>query len=177
MIWPVSTFVCGHVTSRLTSLRPLRPVRFEYDLAVDELRFRRLSVTAKNNSASFRSRDVIGQVGLDLLHKHVAVHSCKLGTFRISSGALSTCVNIRLRFSGADRVGSHGPDCWCHRLVSQQGWNTDIADRIMDCCYPEHPDKHSRALPNTARALLTFHLSFACSASVSSRFTLRDDVE
>lgn len=41
------------------------PVRFEYDLPLDELRFRRLSVTVKNNSASFRSRDVIGQVGLD----------------------------------------------------------------------------------------------------------------
>lgn len=44
------------------------PVRFEYDLPLDELRFRRLSVTVKNNSASFRSRDVIGQVGA----QHVA---------------------------------------------------------------------------------------------------------
>ncbi|XP_011612041.2 extended synaptotagmin-1 [Takifugu rubripes] len=40
--------------------------RFEYDLPLDELRFRRLSVTVKNNSASFRSRDVIGQVQIEL---------------------------------------------------------------------------------------------------------------
>uniref|UniRef100_H3C487 Extended synaptotagmin 1 n=1 Tax=Tetraodon nigroviridis TaxID=99883 RepID=H3C487_TETNG len=40
--------------------------RFRYDLPPDELRFRRLSVTVKNNSASFRSRDVIGQVQIEL---------------------------------------------------------------------------------------------------------------
>uniref|UniRef100_A0AAX7U066 Extended synaptotagmin-like protein 1b n=1 Tax=Astatotilapia calliptera TaxID=8154 RepID=A0AAX7U066_ASTCA len=37
---------------------------FEYDLPKDEIRFRRLSVSVKNNSSSFRSRDVIGQVRL-----------------------------------------------------------------------------------------------------------------
>ncbi|KAM7401977.1 hypothetical protein PAMP_017254 [Pampus punctatissimus] len=40
--------------------------RFEYELPVEELRFRRLSVSVKNNSASFRSRDVIGQVQIEL---------------------------------------------------------------------------------------------------------------
>uniref|UniRef100_A0AAX7ULN3 Extended synaptotagmin-like protein 1b n=1 Tax=Astatotilapia calliptera TaxID=8154 RepID=A0AAX7ULN3_ASTCA len=39
---------------------------FEYDLPKDEIRFRRLSVSVKNNSSSFRSRDVIGQVQLEL---------------------------------------------------------------------------------------------------------------
>ncbi|XP_074532053.1 extended synaptotagmin-1 isoform X2 [Halichoeres trimaculatus] len=39
---------------------------FEYDLPVDEIRFRRLSVSVKNNSASFRSRDIIGQVQIQL---------------------------------------------------------------------------------------------------------------
>lgn len=41
--------------------------RFEYALPADELRFRHLSVSVKNNSASFRSPDVIGQVCLRLL--------------------------------------------------------------------------------------------------------------
>lgn len=40
--------------------------RFEYALPADELRFRRLSVSVKNNSASFRSPDVIGQVLIEL---------------------------------------------------------------------------------------------------------------
>ncbi|XP_030585516.1 extended synaptotagmin-1-like [Archocentrus centrarchus] len=40
--------------------------RFEYDLPMDDIRFRRLSVSVKNNSASFRSRDVIGQVQIEL---------------------------------------------------------------------------------------------------------------
>lgn len=40
----------------------IHPERFEYTLPADELRFRRLSVSVKNNSASFRSPDVIGQV-------------------------------------------------------------------------------------------------------------------
>lgn len=38
--------------------------RFEYNLSVEELRLRHLSVSVKNNSASFRSRDMIGQVSL-----------------------------------------------------------------------------------------------------------------
>ncbi|XP_041638932.1 extended synaptotagmin-1 [Cheilinus undulatus] len=47
-------------------LNPEYNERFEYDLPVDEMRFRRLSVSVKNNSASFRSRDVIGQVQIEL---------------------------------------------------------------------------------------------------------------
>ncbi|KAM9409287.1 uncharacterized protein esyt1b isoform 2-T2 [Pholidichthys leucotaenia] len=40
--------------------------KFEYDLPLDETRFRRLSVSVKNNSASFRSPDMIGQVQIEL---------------------------------------------------------------------------------------------------------------
>uniref|UniRef100_A0A669BMU9 Extended synaptotagmin-like protein 1b n=1 Tax=Oreochromis niloticus TaxID=8128 RepID=A0A669BMU9_ORENI len=47
-------------------LNPEFNERFEYDLSKDEIRFRRLSVSVKNNSSSFRSRDVIGQVQLEL---------------------------------------------------------------------------------------------------------------
>uniref|UniRef100_A0A669E2W4 Extended synaptotagmin-like protein 1b n=1 Tax=Oreochromis niloticus TaxID=8128 RepID=A0A669E2W4_ORENI len=45
-------------------LNPEFNERFEYDLSKDEIRFRRLSVSVKNNSSSFRSRDVIGQLEL-----------------------------------------------------------------------------------------------------------------
>ncbi|XP_029946655.1 extended synaptotagmin-1-like [Salarias fasciatus] len=47
-------------------LNPEYNERFEYDLPAEEVRFRRLSVSVKNNSASFRSRDVIGQVQIEL---------------------------------------------------------------------------------------------------------------
>ncbi|XP_037624574.1 extended synaptotagmin-1 isoform X1 [Sebastes umbrosus] len=47
-------------------LNPEYNERFEYDLSVEDARFRRLSVSVKNNSASFRSRDVVGQVQIDL---------------------------------------------------------------------------------------------------------------
>uniref|UniRef100_A0A8C5HHC4 Extended synaptotagmin-1-like n=1 Tax=Gouania willdenowi TaxID=441366 RepID=A0A8C5HHC4_GOUWI len=47
---------------RRKDLNPEYNERFEYDLPLEEVRFRRLSVTVKNNSASFRSKDVIGQV-------------------------------------------------------------------------------------------------------------------
>ncbi|KAG7465594.1 extended synaptotagmin-1-like [Solea senegalensis] len=47
-------------------LQPEYNERFEYDLPWEEVRFRRLSVSVKNNSASFRSRDVIGQVQIEL---------------------------------------------------------------------------------------------------------------
>ncbi|XP_074484713.1 uncharacterized protein LOC141763852 [Sebastes fasciatus] len=47
-------------------LNPEYNERFEYDLSVDDARFRRLSLSVKNNSASFRSRDVVGQVQIDL---------------------------------------------------------------------------------------------------------------
>ncbi|XP_029990142.1 extended synaptotagmin-1-like [Sphaeramia orbicularis] len=47
-------------------LNPEYNERFEYDVPVEETRLRRLSVSVKNNSASFRSPDVIGQVQIDL---------------------------------------------------------------------------------------------------------------
>lgn len=47
-------------------LNPEYNERFEYNLPMDEVRFRHLSVSVKNNSASFRSRDVIGQVQIEL---------------------------------------------------------------------------------------------------------------
>ncbi|XP_028261685.1 extended synaptotagmin-1-like isoform X2 [Parambassis ranga] len=47
-------------------LNPEYNEKFEYELPLDETRFRRLSVSVKNNSASFRSRDVIGQVQIEL---------------------------------------------------------------------------------------------------------------
>uniref|UniRef100_UPI0037E780EC extended synaptotagmin-1 isoform X2 n=1 Tax=Semicossyphus pulcher TaxID=241346 RepID=UPI0037E780EC len=47
-------------------LNPEYNERFEYDLPVEEMRFKRLSVSVKNNSASFRSRDLIGQVQIEL---------------------------------------------------------------------------------------------------------------
>uniref|UniRef100_A0A3B5PVM3 Extended synaptotagmin 1 n=1 Tax=Xiphophorus maculatus TaxID=8083 RepID=A0A3B5PVM3_XIPMA len=53
-------------------LNPEYNERFEYDLPEDEARFRRLSVSVKNNSASFRSRDVIGQVSVKL-HPHTVL--------------------------------------------------------------------------------------------------------
>uniref|UniRef100_A0A8C5HHP2 Extended synaptotagmin-1-like n=1 Tax=Gouania willdenowi TaxID=441366 RepID=A0A8C5HHP2_GOUWI len=51
---------------RRKDLNPEYNERFEYDLPLEEVRFRRLSVTVKNNSASFRSKDVIGQVQIEL---------------------------------------------------------------------------------------------------------------
>ena len=49
-------------------------LRFEYALPADEIKLRSLSVSVKNNSASFRSRDVIGQVSLWLyLHHHLQI--------------------------------------------------------------------------------------------------------
>uniref|UniRef100_A0A4W6FC62 Extended synaptotagmin-like protein 1b n=1 Tax=Lates calcarifer TaxID=8187 RepID=A0A4W6FC62_LATCA len=47
-------------------LKPEYNEKFEYDLPMEEAKFRRLSVSVKNNSASFRSRDVIGQVQIEL---------------------------------------------------------------------------------------------------------------
>ncbi|KAF7654454.1 hypothetical protein LDENG_00069620 [Lucifuga dentata] len=47
-------------------LNPEYNERFEYDLPLEETRFRHLSVSVKNNSASFRSRDIIGQVQIKL---------------------------------------------------------------------------------------------------------------
>ncbi|XP_060926108.1 extended synaptotagmin-1 isoform X2 [Limanda limanda] len=48
-------------------VQPEYKERFEYDLPLEETRFRCLSVSVKNNSASFRSRDVIGQVQIGLV--------------------------------------------------------------------------------------------------------------
>ncbi|KAM9860032.1 extended synaptotagmin-1 [Aulostomus maculatus] len=47
-------------------LHPEYNERFEYDLPSEEIRFKQLSVSVKNNSASFRSRDILGQVQIDL---------------------------------------------------------------------------------------------------------------
>nr|XP_015815114.2 extended synaptotagmin-1 [Nothobranchius furzeri] len=47
-------------------LNPEFNERFEYDLPEEETRFRRLVVSVKNNSASFRSKDVVGQVQIEL---------------------------------------------------------------------------------------------------------------
>ncbi|CAJ1051129.1 extended synaptotagmin-1 isoform X2 [Xyrichtys novacula] len=52
---------------RKRDLNPEFNERFEYDFPLDEIRFRRLSVSVKNNSASFRSRDIIGQVQIELM--------------------------------------------------------------------------------------------------------------
>nr|XP_040060022.1 extended synaptotagmin-1 [Gasterosteus aculeatus aculeatus] len=49
-------------------LNPEYNERFEYELSVDEMRFKRLILSVKNNSASFRSRDIIGQVQIELAH-------------------------------------------------------------------------------------------------------------
>ncbi|XP_034536870.1 extended synaptotagmin-1 isoform X2 [Notolabrus celidotus] len=64
-------------TKRKTAVkkRDLNPdfnERFEYDLPVDEIKFRRLSVSVKNNSASFRSRDIIGQVQIQMAEMDLA---------------------------------------------------------------------------------------------------------
>ncbi|KAM6981454.1 extended synaptotagmin-1 [Aplochiton taeniatus] len=40
--------------------------KFEYELSVEEAKLKRLSVSVKNSSASFRSRDLIGQVEIEL---------------------------------------------------------------------------------------------------------------
>uniref|UniRef100_A0A3B4WM74 Extended synaptotagmin-1-like n=1 Tax=Seriola lalandi dorsalis TaxID=1841481 RepID=A0A3B4WM74_SERLL len=47
--------------------------RFEYDLPMEETKFKRLSVSVKNNSASFRSRDIIGQVSLRLYSNYTCL--------------------------------------------------------------------------------------------------------
>ncbi|XP_061688111.1 extended synaptotagmin-1 isoform X2 [Syngnathoides biaculeatus] len=58
-------------TKRKTAVkkRDLNPEfneRFEYNLPVEEVKLRNLSLSVKNNAASFRSRDVIGQVQIEL---------------------------------------------------------------------------------------------------------------
>lgn len=47
-------------------LNPEYNERFEYDLPMEETRFKCLSVSVKNNSSSFRGRDIIGQVQIEL---------------------------------------------------------------------------------------------------------------
>ncbi|KAL0978296.1 hypothetical protein UPYG_G00168550 [Umbra pygmaea] len=59
------------VTKRKTNVkkRDLNPEyneRFEFDLPLEEVQRRHLSVSVKNSSASFRSSDVIGQVQIEL---------------------------------------------------------------------------------------------------------------
>ncbi|XP_034022626.1 extended synaptotagmin-1 isoform X3 [Thalassophryne amazonica] len=56
----------GKTAVKKRDLNPEYNERFEYDLSMEETRFRRLSVSVKNSSALFRSRDIIGQVQIEL---------------------------------------------------------------------------------------------------------------
>ncbi|XP_056157956.1 extended synaptotagmin-1 isoform X2 [Lampris incognitus] len=47
-------------------LNPEYNERFEYNLSLEDTRFRRLSVSVKNSSGSFRSQDILGQVHIEL---------------------------------------------------------------------------------------------------------------
>uniref|UniRef100_A0A8C8C7G6 Extended synaptotagmin-like protein 1b n=1 Tax=Oncorhynchus tshawytscha TaxID=74940 RepID=A0A8C8C7G6_ONCTS len=67
MLLPDKTKATKKKTSvKKRDLNPEYNERFEFDLSVEEARRRRLSVTVKNSSASFRSSDIIGQVSLGL---------------------------------------------------------------------------------------------------------------
>uniref|UniRef100_A0A8C7CJR3 Extended synaptotagmin-like protein 1b n=1 Tax=Oncorhynchus kisutch TaxID=8019 RepID=A0A8C7CJR3_ONCKI len=65
MLLPDKTKATKKKTSvKKRDLNPEYNERFEFDLSVEEARRRRLSVSVKNSSASFRSSDIIGQVSL-----------------------------------------------------------------------------------------------------------------
>uniref|UniRef100_A0A8C7CEH1 Extended synaptotagmin-like protein 1b n=1 Tax=Oncorhynchus kisutch TaxID=8019 RepID=A0A8C7CEH1_ONCKI len=67
MLLPDKTKATKKKTSvKKRDLNPEYNERFEFDLSVEEARRRRLSVSVKNSSASFRSSDIIGQVSLGL---------------------------------------------------------------------------------------------------------------
>uniref|UniRef100_A0A8C7TPN3 Extended synaptotagmin-like protein 1b n=1 Tax=Oncorhynchus mykiss TaxID=8022 RepID=A0A8C7TPN3_ONCMY len=67
MLLPDKTKATKKKTSvKKRDLNPEYNERFEFDLSVEEARRRRLSVSVKNSSASFRSSDIIGQVSLEL---------------------------------------------------------------------------------------------------------------
>uniref|UniRef100_A0AAQ5X9C2 Extended synaptotagmin-like protein 1b n=1 Tax=Amphiprion ocellaris TaxID=80972 RepID=A0AAQ5X9C2_AMPOC len=61
-------------------LNPEYSERFEYDLPFEETRYRRLSVSVKNNSASFRSRDIVGQVSLTFISDIFRETECHVTT-------------------------------------------------------------------------------------------------
>ncbi|KAK5872293.1 hypothetical protein PBY51_013008 [Eleginops maclovinus] len=63
-------------------LNPEYNERFEYDLSMDQTRFRRLSVSVKNNSASFRSRDILGQVQIELSQVDLSIGVTEWFTLR-----------------------------------------------------------------------------------------------
>ncbi|KAK6319306.1 hypothetical protein J4Q44_G00105170 [Coregonus suidteri] len=67
MLLPDKTKATKRKTSvKKRDLNPEYNERFEFDLSVEEARRRRLSVSVKNSSASFRSSDIIGQVHIEL---------------------------------------------------------------------------------------------------------------
>ncbi|CDQ77575.1 unnamed protein product [Oncorhynchus mykiss] len=67
MLLPDKTKATKKKTSvKKRDLNPEYNERFEFDLSVEEARRRRLSVSVKNSSASFRSSDIIGQVHIEL---------------------------------------------------------------------------------------------------------------
>uniref|UniRef100_A0A4W5KFP1 Extended synaptotagmin-like protein 1b n=1 Tax=Hucho hucho TaxID=62062 RepID=A0A4W5KFP1_9TELE len=67
MLLPDKTKATKRKTSvKKRDLNPEYNERFEFDLSVEEARCRRLSVSVKNSSASFRSSEIIGQVSLEL---------------------------------------------------------------------------------------------------------------
>lgn len=130
---------CLHVClqlcdSCLTSLHPLRVLPgssttclwTSSDSGTSAWRWRITRPRSGAVTSSARSVWTLTSTYTARVAQHVAVHYCKLGTlYLISPHSLSTCVNLHLLFSGADRVGSDWPDCWCHRLVSKKGWNID----------------------------------------------------
>ncbi|XP_020344414.1 extended synaptotagmin-1 [Oncorhynchus kisutch] len=67
MLLPDKTKATKKKTSvKKRDLNPEYNERFEFDLSVEEARRRRLSVSVKNSSASFRSSDIIGQLHIEL---------------------------------------------------------------------------------------------------------------
>lgn len=97
------------------------------------MRVRRLSVSVKNNSASFRSRDVIGQVSLwlnfpltlDLVTYIIRLTVPTLASFSGLHSADAEILPVRNSMDyfcslGADRLVSAGSDFWCHRMVRRK---------------------------------------------------------
>uniref|UniRef100_A0A8C8C896 C2 domain-containing protein n=1 Tax=Oncorhynchus tshawytscha TaxID=74940 RepID=A0A8C8C896_ONCTS len=82
MLLPDKTKATKKKTSvKKRDLNPEYNERFEFDLSVEEARRRRLSVTVKNSSASFRSSDIIGQVSLGLDYSIFFYVLCKWNLF------------------------------------------------------------------------------------------------
>uniref|UniRef100_A0A8C7WCA2 Extended synaptotagmin-like protein 1b n=1 Tax=Oncorhynchus mykiss TaxID=8022 RepID=A0A8C7WCA2_ONCMY len=82
MLLPDKTKATKKKTSvKKRDLNPEYNERFEFDLSVEEARRRRLSVSVKNSSASFRSSDIIGQVSLGLDYSIFFYVLCKWNLF------------------------------------------------------------------------------------------------